>query len=141
MPISPPLFTSAEQAEMAFYRAFEANDLEAMLGVWDDADDIVCIHPMGPALNGRNAVTESWREILSGGVSMRFSLEKVQTFTMENLSIHVLNEHIDVASGNRVAPMAATNIYRLGARGWRLVSHHASPNPGAQAAKTNQRLH
>jgi len=141
MQITPPLFTGAAQAEMAFYRAFEANDLAAMMAVWDDAEDIVCIHPMGPALTGRNAVIDSWREILSGGVAMRFSLEKVQTYVGNNLSIHLLNEHIDIASGNRVAPMAATNIYRLSAHGWRLVSHHASPNPGTHTARTSLQLH
>jgi len=139
--MNSPLFDSAELAEMAFYRAFEANDLAAMMAVWDDAEDIVCIHPMGPALSGRGAVIDSWREILSGGVAMRFSLEKVQTYTADNLSIHLLNEHIDIASGNRVAPMAATNIYRLSAQGWRLVSHHASPNPGNHTARTNLQLH
>lgn len=137
----PPLFASADQAEMAFYRAFEANDLDAMMAVWDDAEDIVCIHPMGPALNGRGAVIDSWREILSGGVAMRFSLERVQTYTSDNISIHLLNEHIDVASGNRVAPMAATNIFRLGAHGWRMVLHHASPNPGTPSGKSNPLLH
>lgn len=126
---------------MAFYRAFETNDLDAMMAVWDDADDIVCIHPMGPAMNGRGAVLDSWREILSGGVAMRFSLEKVQTFAADNLSIHLLNEHIDVASGNRVAPMTTTNIFRLSAHGWHMVSHHASPNPGAQIGKTHPLLH
>ncbi len=141
MQMTPPLFASAEQAEMAFYRAFEANDLDAMMAVWDDADDIVCIHPMGPALNGRSTVIDSWREILSGGVAMRFSLEKVQIYTTDNLSIHLLNEHINVASGNRVAPMAATNIFRLSAQGWHMVSHHASPNPGTQIGKTNPLLH
>ena len=141
MQVTPLVFTDAEQAEMAFYRAFEANDLAAMMAVWDDAEDIVCIHPMGPALTGRNAVIDSWREILSGGVAMRFSLEKVQTYVADNLSIHLLNEHIDVASGNPVAPMAATNIYRLSPLGWRLVSHHASPNPGTHTARTNLQLH
>lgn len=135
------LFDTPEQAEMAFYRAFETNDLDAMMAVWDDTDDIVCIHPMGPAMNGRNAVFDSWREILSGGVAMRFSLEKVQTFAADNLSIHLLNEHIDVASGNRVAPMTATNIFRLSAHGWHMVSHHASPNPGTQIGKSHPLLH
>ncbi len=141
MKIYAPPFTSADDAEMAFYRAFEANDLSAMMAVWDDTDDIVCIHPMAAALNGRSAVIDSWREILSGGVSMRFSLEMVQTIATENLTIHLLNEHIGVASGNRVAPMAATNIFRLGTQGWRMVSHHASPSPGNPSGKTNPQLH
>lgn len=134
-------FSSAEHAEKAFYRAFETNDLDTMIAVWDESDDVVCVHPMGPILSGRNAVIESWREILSGGVSMKFSLESVHTFCAEAYAIHLLNEHISVASGNRVAPMAATNIFRLGPRGWRMVSHHASPNPGPQRENTHALLH
>ena len=135
------LFSSAEQAELAFYRAFEASDLDAMMRVWDDADDILCIHPMGPALNGRGVVAESWREIFSGGVSMRFSLEAVQIYTLEHLAIHIVNEHIAIASGNRVAPMVATNTYRLTAHGWRMLTHHASPAPSAAMAQSNSQLH
>lgn len=139
--VSPSLFSTPEQAELAFYRAFEAGNLAAMMAVWDEADDIVCVHPMGTALSGRNAVTESWHEIFSGGVSMRFSLEPVQVYTQEQLVIHIVNEHIEIASGKRVAPMIATNLYRLTAHGWRMLTHHASPAPSAAMAQSNSQLH
>ena len=139
--MNAPLFSSPEQAELAFYHAFEASDLDAMMTVWDLADDIVCIHPMGPALHGRTVVAESWREIFFGGVSMRFSLEAIQIYTQDNLAIHIVNEHIAIASGNRVAPMVATNIYRLTAHGWRMLTHHASPAPSAAMAQSNSILH
>ena len=137
---SPP-FISAEAVELAFYHAFENNDFAAMQQVWDDAEDIACIHPMAQILHGRRAVMASWRDMLSGGVGMRFTLEPVQIYRVENLTIHLLNEHIAVVNGNRVAPMVATNIFRLGAQGWRMVLHHASPNPGSQTENTHARLH
>ena len=141
LPVSTSLFSTPEQAELAFYRAFEASDFGAMMVVWDDADDIICIHPMGPALSGRSAVTESWREIFSGGAAMHFSLESVQVYAQEDLAIHIVNEHIEIASGKRVAPMVATNIYRLTAHGWRMLTHHASPAPNAAMAQSSPQLH
>ena len=139
--MNAPPFSTPEQTELAFYRAFEASDFGAMMAVWDDTDDILCIHPMGPALSGRSAVTESWREIFSGGVSMRFSLESVQIYAQENLAIHIVNENIEIASGKRVAPMVATNLYRLTTHGWRMLTHHASPAPSAAMAQSNSILH
>ena len=37
------LFTTPQDAEAAFYDAFEKSDLDAMMGVWADDDDIVCV--------------------------------------------------------------------------------------------------
>ncbi len=139
--MSAPSFTTADQAELAFYQAFEASDLQAMMAVWDDAADILCVHPMGPALRGRSGVADSWREIFIGGAAMRFSLEMIQIYTQENLAIHIINEHIEIASGNPVAPMVATNIFRLTAHGWRMLTHHASPAPSAAMAQSHPQLH
>jgi ketosteroid isomerase-like protein len=139
--MSGPSFSSAEQAELAFYQAFEASDFNAMMAVWDDAADILCVHPMGPALVGRSVVADSWREIFVGGVAMHFSLEAIQIYTQDNLAIHIVNEHIKIASGNPVAPMVATNIFRLTAHGWRMLTHHASPAPSAAMAQSHSQLH
>jgi ketosteroid isomerase-like protein len=139
--MSGPSFSSAEQAELAFYQAFEASDFNAMMAVWDDAADILCVHPMGPALVGRSVVADSWREIFVGGVAMHFSLEAIQIYTQDNLAIHIVNEHITIASGNPVAPMVATNIFRLTAHGWRMLTHHASPAPSAAMAQSHSQLH
>ena len=109
--------------------------------VWDDADDILCIHPMAPALHGRGAVTHGWREIFTGGVDMRFSIEAIQHYAQPNLVVHVVNELIEVGSGKRVAPMVATNVYRLSAHGWRMLTHHASPAPSATMSQANTALH
>ena len=135
------MFQSPEEAQQAFYQAFEHNDLTAMMLAWDDADDILCVHPMAPALHGREAVTHGWREILSGGAAMRFSIEPIQRYAHGDLVILIVNEVISVGSGKRVAPMVATNVYRHGAHGWRMLTHHAGPAPSPDAADSSQALH
>ncbi|MDX1433824.1 MAG: nuclear transport factor 2 family protein, partial [Gammaproteobacteria bacterium] len=72
--MSDDRFTTPEDAEAAFYDAFQRLDLEAMMRVWADEETIVCVHPMGPRLGGRAAVAQSWREIFAGGSPMRFEL-------------------------------------------------------------------
>lgn len=134
-------FNSPELAELAFYRAFEARDADAMATIWDEADDILCVHPMSGPLNGREAVLTSWREIFSSDAVMRVSLELVQIYALESLVVHIVIEHLEVLGGKRVAPMLATNIYRQSAQGWRMLSHHASPMPGSGSGQTHPSLH
>ena len=38
-------FPTAQDAEAAFYEAFETGDLEAMMNVWAEDEEIVCVHP------------------------------------------------------------------------------------------------
>ena len=49
------LFTTAEEAEAAFYDAIGRADLDALMSVWSDDEDIVCIHPTGQRLSGAAA--------------------------------------------------------------------------------------
>lgn len=112
-----------------------------MMHVWETSDDILCIHPMAPALQGRDAVTHGWREIFSGGVDMRFSVEAIQRYEQTGLVVLIVNEIIEVGSGKRVAPIVSTNIYRLGTQGWRMLTHHAGPAPSAEMDHANQALH
>lgn len=122
-------FDTPQEAEAAFYRAFERNDLAAMMAVWDEADDVVCVHPMGEALRGAEAVREGWRMILAAEVRMRFGIEPIQVSRVDGLAIHIVKEHIMVPDGKPVAPMTATNVFRETAQGWRMILHHASPSP------------
>lgn len=135
------MFSTPEEAQLAFYHAFEQNDLEAMMRVWDDSDDILCIHPMAPALHSRNAVTHGWREIFTGGAEMHFTIETIQRYAQPELVILIVNELIEVGSGKRVAPVVATNVYRLNTNGWRMLTHHAGPAPSTAMAESNTALH
>jgi len=131
--MSPPdttIFVTPQDAESAFYAALEMGDLQAMMRVWSDDEEIVCIHPGGPVLIGYDAVREAWQRIFSH--SGRLSLwvaQKVAFVTPFAVITHVL-EHFSQAGDERMsAPVAATNIYTRGAVGWRMVGHHASPAP------------
>lgn len=123
---------SADQAETEFYRAFQALDLTAMMAVWSDEDEIVCIHPQGPRLEGFAQVRESWAQILQNSPPMRFQLTGQRAVDGDSIAIRYVNEHIYV--GNDKDPqftILATNIYRRTSKGWRIILHHASPTPEA----------
>lgn len=122
------IYPSPDDAENAFYDAFERADLRAMMKVWADDDSIVCIHPMGPSLHGRQAVEESWRHVFNGGVPMRLAISDGERTHEQALSIHIVHENIRYGqdySGHTV--VLATNVYKLTASGWRMIVHHASP--------------
>ena len=72
--MSEPYYATSRDAERAFYDAFQNADLDDMMNIWSAHHDIICIHPMGPRLEGREAVAQSWRQIFSGGSTMRFDL-------------------------------------------------------------------
>lgn len=121
-------WSTPQQAEQAFYKAFEAGDLAAMMQVWDTAADICCIHPMGKALTGPAQVSEGWAGIFSSGQTLEFTLEPLHWQVQGDLAVSVLHEHIRVRGDARPRPpMLATNVYRRRGDGWRLWLHHASP--------------
>jgi ketosteroid isomerase-like protein len=135
-------WATPEAAEQAFYEAFEAGDLPAMMQVWADSADICCIHPMGKALLGPAAVREGWEGVFSSSQRLRFVLESLQWQNTGDLAISVLLEHIRVEGEARARPpMIATNIYRRTVRGWRMLLHHASPAVVEVAKDSQQVLH
>jgi ketosteroid isomerase-like protein len=121
-------FASPQDAEQAFYRAFEHADLVEMMAVWAEEEDIVCVHPGGGRHCGVVEVRESWRNIFSQGPGLRFRLAGNRVFAGRMLSIHSVVEHVALAGHPRPAnPVLSTNIYMLTDRGWRMLIHHASP--------------
>lgn len=122
------VFSTPQDAEKAFYQAFESADLAAMMAVWAEEDDIVCVHPGGPRHAGVIEVRESWQQIFAHGPRLRFRLAGSRRYPGRTLSIHTAYEHASVAGDPRPAnPVFATNIYLLTDRGWRMLMHHASP--------------
>ena len=74
-PRTPSIFTSPQDAALAFYQAFEAKDIDAMMATWADDEEIVCVHPGGPRLVGYDAVRASWERIFAaeGRIAFRLS--------------------------------------------------------------------
>ncbi len=123
-------FETPQDAEDAFYDAFEAHDLAAMMAVWEATDDIACVLPMSPVLQGRGAVQESWQSIFQHPQSPEVVVHHRQWFESDSMAVHVVEENVTFPGGPPVQPaMIASNVYRRTAGGWRLVLHQVSPPP------------
>ena len=138
-------FPTPEDAEAAFYEAIERGDIEALMEVWSDDEEIVCVHPGGPRLSGVVQVRESWAQILKSGLQFKIHLAGQVVVQGMMLSIHSVHENILVQGESRPRPpVVATNVYQRGAAGWRMIVHHASPAPqpgGARADPPAKTLH
>lgn len=124
------LFPTAQDAEAAFYEAMERADLEAMMEVWAEDEEIVCIHPGGPRLAGTEAIREAWRQVFATGTRVRVRLSNPSQLTAMMVAIHSVHENILVAGESKQrGAIIATNVYQRTAAGWRMILHHASPVP------------
>ena len=127
------IFPTSQDAENAFYEALERCDLEAMMAVWAEDDEIICVHPTGPRLTGPEQIRESWARIFSGGPRARVHITSQVAISAMMLAVHSVHENFTLegqAQGDaRPLPVVATNVYLRTAAGWRMIVHHASPAP------------
>jgi len=137
-----PFYATPQDAEAAFYEALERADLDAMMSVWAEDEEIVCVHPTGPRLSGYAMVHESWRRIFDGGTRMRVQISNAVALQGMLLSIHSVHENITLAGEDKPRPpVVATNVYLRGPLGWRMLVHHASPAPPEAMSDTPKILH
>ena len=133
-------YESAQAAEQAFYGAFEKGSLALMTEVWADDPDIVCVHPGGERLQGREAVLESWGEILAAMQDVVVRATDVIMLGHGKLIVHHVREQLFV-DGQRRGVILATNAYRLTTEGWQMVLHHGAPDPSPPPALESAGLH
>jgi ketosteroid isomerase-like protein len=123
-------FSTPAEVETAFYDAIERGDLEGVMAVWAVDDEVVCIHPGGPRLDGYTAILEGWKQIFTHGNSLRFRLTDLNEHAGMTYAVHVLCEWVsDASNPTESTPVFATNAYTLTERGWRMILHHASAAP------------
>ncbi|MEJ2114797.1 MAG: nuclear transport factor 2 family protein [Gammaproteobacteria bacterium] len=120
------LFTTPEEAEKAFYTAFQQQDVELMMSVWSDGEDITCIHPGGPRLGGQTDIRESWEQIFSHENGIKFEINQKRVQMENDIAIHHVIESIYM-DGELQSEIIATNVYRKSRDSWYMVLHHASP--------------
>ncbi|MGD9870214.1 MAG: nuclear transport factor 2 family protein [Thauera sp.] len=126
--VSKANFTTPQEAEAAFYRALAEGNFEALMEVWSEEDEVVCVHPGGPRIVGLAAVHETWRRILSGDTRLEIELTQSVATVSATMAVHCVVERLSVhGQTKRSAVLAATNVFVRGAHGWRMVLHHASP--------------
>ena len=136
------IFPTAQDAENAFYEALERCDLEAMMAVWAEDEDIICVHPGGERLAGQDQVRSSWAQIFSGGqegqMRARVQISNPVAISGVMLAVHSVHENFSLPNARprdpKPLPILATNVYLRTAAGWKMIVHHASPTPGEQAA-------
>jgi uncharacterized protein (TIGR02246 family) len=127
-PRTRKLFPTPDDAESAFYEAFERGDLAAMMVVWAEGDDVVCVHPSGPRLVGFEAVRDSWMQIFGGGSKLSVRVTESRRLDGPSVAVRSVVEAI-TTPGTEGSPqfVNATNVYVLTDAGWRIAVHHASP--------------
>jgi len=108
-------------ANLEFYRAFTAHDVAAMDRVWAAETPVLCLHPGWELLRGREAVMESWRQILTNPQAPHVLVHENQAFLFGEVGIVTCEEELDGGS------LAATNMFVKEHGHWRLVHHQASP--------------
>ena len=115
------------------YAAFEEGDPERMEAVWDDAEDVSCVHPGWPMLRGRSRVLRSWSVIMANTNYIQFFLTGVHAVVDDDVAIVTCEENILTAVADpdgalsESAKVVSTNVFRRRDDGWRLWLHHGSP--------------
>jgi ketosteroid isomerase-like protein len=124
MPAEPPSDSEVLLANGRFYEAFSKGDFDGMADLWAEHAPVTCIHPLSQALSGREAVLESWKEILRAPT--RGVLRCVRP------SAHLVSARVAIVTcyeseGGQAAHLAATNVFTLEGGRWRMVHHQAGP--------------
>ena len=136
---TPTIFPTPQDAEAAFYEAFERGDIESLMNVWADEDEVYCVLPGGPRINGHAAIRSAFNQIFQSGQRLHIQLSQAVQLHAMILAVHSLHEIISVhtpGGTQRANPVVATNIYQRSSSGWRMVAHHASPAPPTERPAT-----
>ena len=137
------LLGTAEDIEAAFYDAIGRADIDALMALWAEDEDILCIHPGAPRLVGHGPIRASWEAIFErGGVAIR----PRQLLITQNMmtAVHNIIEEVNSSDNeHQELHIIATNIYLKTPQGWRIAVHHASVAPGAVVSEhsTGSMLH
>lgn len=122
-------FASPQDAEDAYYDALEEHDIERMMAVWEASSDIACLLPMQPLVLG-SGVREAWRPLFESDVAVDVEVHHIRWVELGDLAIHYVEERVNVAGQpQKNPPVYATNVYRKGPQGWRMLLHQNSPLP------------
>lgn len=140
-PRTPPIYTSPQDAALAFYQAFESRDIDAMMAAWADDEDIVCVHPGGARHVGYDAVRAAWEQLFRGDRRLAFRLDEIVVMETVGLAMQSAIEHVHTADGRERGMAVVTNVFMRTPAGWRMVCHHASPAPAIAAAENKGALH
>jgi ketosteroid isomerase-like protein len=131
MPRAKQIHGTADDIEAAYYDALARADLNALMLLWADDDEIVCIHPSAPRLIGHDAIRASWEAIFAHG-GLHIQPQRLHATQNVMGAVHNLIENVHREGRTAVdVHVLATNVYMKTAHGWRMVIHHASVAEGS----------
>lgn len=113
-----------QQANAAFYEAFEQRDLDAMSDLWEHSDRVSCTHPGWAPLRGWSAVAASWFALFHEAAPTQFILTEQRTSVVGDVAWVTVDENIIGAQVG--ATVSAVNVFARTDRGWQMVLHHGS---------------
>lgn len=118
-----------EEANLAFYEAFHARDIQKMERVWSRSPHSRCVHPGWEPVVGWSEIRQSWVDIFRTMKSIEFSLEDVHVEVAENTAWMNLVAHAEVVTEDDDSfstSVVATTIFERIEGQWYIVLHHSS---------------
>ena len=122
-------FALPQDAEDAYYDAIDENDLEAMMSVWEDSAETLCLLPMMPAQRGSAAIRQAWEPLLGSEFKLDMEIQHLCWIEHGDIAIHLVEEHVRSPGQPGKHTVYATNVYRKADNGWRILMHQNSPTP------------
>lgn len=121
----PPKDDSPEKIEDAFYRAFNLRQTEALMQLWSDEEEIVCIHPTGICLTGMLAIQSAWENTFSTQ-TLRLEYERIHQWQCGDMAVHHGKEKVFLSpTADEQGMLYITHTFLRGKQGWRLLCRHA----------------
>ena len=130
MPAQKQHYGSADEIEAAFYDAISRADIEALMQLWADDEEIVCIHPGASRLIGHAAIRASWEAIMERGTVQIHAVQLHATHNMMTAVHSVLEQMHRPHESSGDVHIIATHVYLKTPHGWRITMHHASVAAG-----------
>jgi ketosteroid isomerase-like protein len=102
-----------------FYRAFRESDTAAMANVWASQEPVAVQHPSTGRIDGRDAVLQSWSQIMRRPPDISCEVEAVR-FSNGGWAVTCL-EKLNPGSVRMI------NIFRKDADEWKMIYHGPAP--------------
>ena len=135
------VYSDSIQAEAAFYQAFRTFDIELMRQVWDQKDEVFCIHPGSSRIYSFDLIIASWAHIFAGKEKINIDVCEVGVRNDKRTSIHTVKEVLSIDNQD-LGSVYATNIYHnAGQQGWKMVGHHGTPALTESETRISNNLH
>lgn len=124
-----PGFDTPQAAEDAYYDAIDELDIEALMAAWEESEEVLCLLPMMPAQRGKGPIREAWSSLLEPDHRLDIEVVHLSWIETPELAIHLVEERVKAPQQPEAQSVYASNIYRKGADGWKLLMHQNSPTP------------